>query len=85
MRGSRAALLSLTVLAVHLLGAGQAVADSNQTEQRPVMLCNIVVLSPGAQTGDGCTAVQVSGQSIVKEDSVTSALIDFVGIRPALL
>ncbi|MFF9526695.1 hypothetical protein ACF1DV_32690 [Streptomyces achromogenes] len=49
------------------------------------MLCNIVLFSPGAQVGDGCEAVRVSGQSIVKEDGVSSVPADFVGVRPAPL
>ncbi|WP_165302146.1 hypothetical protein [Streptomyces boncukensis] len=75
-------LLSLTALASVLASAGTAAADSNQAEQRPVMLCNIVLLSPGARVGDGCRALQVSGQGIVKQGSVSSELIDYIGVRP---
>ncbi|MFJ7242906.1 hypothetical protein ACIQWB_38140 [Streptomyces olivaceus] len=81
----RAATVSMTAVAAALAGGAVASADSNQTEQRPVMLCNIVLLSPGAQVGDGCRAVQVSGQSILKEDGVSHTLVDFVGVRPGVL
>ncbi|MGC9497298.1 hypothetical protein [Streptomyces sp. WG7] len=81
----RAAGLSLTAFAAVLANGTEAAADSNQTEQKPVMLCNIVLLSPGAQVGDGCQALQASGQSIVKEDSVSHTLVDFIGVRPSLL
>lgn len=85
MRARRTAFLSLTALAAALPCAVPAAADSNRTEQRPVMLCNIVLLSPGAQVGDGCQAIQLSEQGIVKQDSVSSELIDYVGVRPAAL
>ncbi|MBT2413417.1 hypothetical protein J7I94_23100 [Streptomyces sp. ISL-12] len=81
----RTAGLSLTALAAVLANGTEAAADSNQTEQKPVMLCNIVLLSPGAQVGDGCRALQASGQSIVKEDSVSHTLVDFIGVRPTAL
>ncbi|MQS04486.1 hypothetical protein [Streptomyces alkaliterrae] len=81
----RTAGLSLAALAAVVASGAQAAADSNQTEQKPLMVCNIVLFSPGAQVGDGCQAVQVSGQSILKEDSVSHTLVDFVGVRPSLL
>lgn len=81
----RATGLSLAALAAVLANGGEAAADSNQTEQKPVMLCNIVLFSPGAQVGDGCQALQASGQSILKEDSVSHTLVDFIGVRPSLL
>ncbi|QEU83571.1 hypothetical protein CP969_01555 [Streptomyces viridosporus T7A] len=81
----RATGLSLAALAAVLANGGEAAADSNQTEQKPVMLCNIVLFSPGAQVGDGCQALQTSGQSILKEDSVSHTLVDFIGVRPSLL
>ncbi|WP_267242589.1 hypothetical protein [Streptomyces sp. PR69] len=85
MRASfRGAAVSLTTAAVAALaGAVPAAADTNQVEQRPLMLCNIVLLSPGAQVGDGCQALQLSEQGIVKQGSVSSGLIDYVGVRPA--
>ncbi|MFF9002162.1 hypothetical protein [Streptomyces achromogenes] len=39
----------------------------------------------GAQIGDGCETVRVSRQSIVKETGASSVLVDFTGVRPALL
>ncbi|MEW1605134.1 hypothetical protein [Streptomyces sp. NPDC093808] len=81
----RATGLSLTALAAVLANGAEAAADSNQTEQKPVMLCNIVLFSPGAQVADGCQALQTSGQSIMKEDSVSHTLVDFIGVRPGLL
>ncbi|GAA3379540.1 hypothetical protein GCM10020367_63510 [Streptomyces sannanensis] len=82
MRATRTAAVSLTALAAALAGAVPAAADSNQAEQRPVMLCNIVLFSPGARVGDGCQALQLSEQGIVKQGSVSSELIDYVGVRP---
>ncbi|MGD9485865.1 hypothetical protein WDH52_21865 [Streptomyces sp. TRM70308] len=82
---TRVAGLTLAALAAVLANGAEAAADSNQTEQKPVMLCNIVLFSPGAQVGDGCQALQVSGQSILKENSVSRTLVDFIGVRPSLL
>ncbi len=83
MRSSSAVVLSLTAAVSALSSAAPAMADSNHSVQRPVMLCNIVLFSPGAQVGDGCSAVQLSEQGIIKQESVSSELIDYVGISPA--
>lgn len=85
MRLTSAALLATASCLASLGTAGTAVADSNQNEQKPVMLCNIVLASPGAQVGNGCQALQVSNQSLVKQGSISHELIDYVGVRPTAL
>ncbi|MEV6804662.1 hypothetical protein [Streptomyces sp. NPDC051132] len=45
------------------------------------MLCHVVLFVTACRS---VTAVRpVSGQSIVKEESVSSVLVDFVGVRAA--
>ncbi|KPI13168.1 hypothetical protein OV450_8351 [Actinobacteria bacterium OV450] len=82
MGTSRIGVLALSGLAAAMACSAPAVADSNQTEQRPFMLCNIVLLSPGARVGNGCQALQISKQNLIKQNSVSSELIDYIGIRP---
>ncbi|MGK5629497.1 hypothetical protein [Streptomyces sp. URMC 123] len=79
---TRAVLLASLTGALGLVTTGAAVADSNHAQQKPVMLCNIVLLSPGAQVDGGCEAVQISNQHIVKQHSVSQELIDYVGVSP---
>ncbi|MEE1926800.1 hypothetical protein V1J52_01150 [Streptomyces sp. TRM 70351] len=79
----RAVSLPALAAAVLLTGAGTAAADSNRTTQKPVMLCNLVLLSPGAQVDGSCRAVQLGDQRIVKQDSLSHGLVDALDVLPS--
>ncbi|MFF9896831.1 hypothetical protein [Streptomyces longispororuber] len=70
--GALAALTAGTALAA----APHAVADTNTATEKSTMLCNVVLLSPGADL-DGCSNVQVNGQSMAKKGTVNHALVDY--------
>ncbi|WP_028815355.1 hypothetical protein [Streptomyces flavidovirens] len=61
-------------------GVGTAVADTNTGTQKSTMLCNVVLLSPGADV-DGCTNVQVSGQEMTKNGTANTALVDYAKVE----
>ncbi|RKN08342.1 hypothetical protein [Streptomyces radicis] len=70
------AAAALSAAAALLALATPAAADTNQTTQDPIMLCNVVLLSPGARVDGACEAVQIADQRIVQRDSLTYDVID---------
>ncbi|CAL9304068.1 hypothetical protein [Streptomyces sp. SudanB182_2057] len=66
--------------AVFAAGAGAAVADTNTATEKSTMLCNVVLLSPGADVG-GCSNVQVTGQDMVKNGTANTTLIDYAKVE----
>ncbi|GGM23394.1 hypothetical protein GCM10010129_79740 [Streptomyces fumigatiscleroticus] len=74
--GPAAALTAALTGAVLAGGAGVAAAGTNTGTQRSTMLCNVVLLSPGADV-DGCRNVQVTGQEMTKKGTANTAPIDY--------
>ncbi|GHE69342.1 hypothetical protein GCM10018785_42360 [Streptomyces longispororuber] len=74
--GPAAALTAAVTGTVLMAGAGAAVADTNTGTQRSTMLCNVVLLSPGADL-DGCSNLQVTGQNMTKKGTANTALVDY--------
>ncbi|GGY95798.1 hypothetical protein [Streptomyces poonensis] len=70
--GPVAALSGMVLLA----GAGVATADTNTGTEKSTMLCNVVLLSPGADVG-GCRNVQVTGQDMVKNGTANTSVVDY--------
>ncbi|WP_190136866.1 hypothetical protein [Streptomyces longispororuber] len=77
--GPLAALTGMSGLAA-LAGAPAASADTNTSTEKSTMLCNIVLLSPGADM-DGCSHIQVSGQNMTKQNTPNSALVDYAKVE----
>ncbi|MFF9899217.1 hypothetical protein [Streptomyces longispororuber] len=73
------ALAALTAGA-SLAAAPQAAADTNTATAKSTMLCNIVLLSPGADV-DGCSNVQVNGQNMAKKGTLNHALVDYAKVE----
>ncbi|GGZ42640.1 hypothetical protein [Streptomyces poonensis] len=65
-----------------MAGAGMAAADTNTGTQKTTMLCNMVLLSPGAHVG-GCRNAQVTGQDMVKHGTANTALVDYAKAETA--
>ncbi|MFF9901541.1 hypothetical protein [Streptomyces longispororuber] len=59
-----------------LAAAPQAMADTNTGTAKSTMLCNVVLLSPGADLDD-CSNVQVNGQNMAKKNTLNHALVDY--------
>ncbi|MEU2558153.1 hypothetical protein ABZ626_02220 [Streptomyces longispororuber] len=63
-----------------LAAAPQAAADTNTGTAKSTTLCNVVLLSPGADA-DGCSNVQVNGQNMAKKNTLNHALIDYAKVE----
>ncbi|GGZ29467.1 hypothetical protein [Streptomyces poonensis] len=74
-----AVVLTGTVL---LTGSGVAAADTNTGSQKSTMLCNVVLLSPGAGVG-GCRNVQITSQNMTKRGTANTAVIDYANVKSA--
>ncbi|MGW0316059.1 hypothetical protein [Streptomyces flavidovirens] len=77
--GPAAALTGLAIAA----GAPVASADTNTSTEKSTMLCNVVLLSPGADVG-GCSNVQVAGQEMAKEHTANTSLVDYAKAETVL-
>ncbi|GHE43928.1 hypothetical protein GCM10018785_11880 [Streptomyces longispororuber] len=78
--GLTAALTAALTGAALMAGSGVAAADTNTATEKSTMLCNVVLLSPGADVGD-CSNVQVTGQNMVKNGTVNTALVDYAKVE----
>jgi energy-converting hydrogenase Eha subunit H len=69
-------------VALAVAGAGTASADTNSNTQKSTqLLCNVVLLSPGAQVGEGCSSVQVSNQEMVKHKTSNASVVDYAAVK----
>ncbi|MFC5829592.1 hypothetical protein [Nonomuraea insulae] len=81
LKRARAALAAgaATLAVITAGGATTAHADTNSSSQKSTqVLCNVVLLSPGANVGD-CHNVQISNQNMVKTGTSNVSLVDYFG------
>ncbi|WP_033328647.1 hypothetical protein [Streptomyces yerevanensis] len=78
--GPAAAVAAALTGTVIMATAGVASADTNTGTEKSTMLCNVVLLSPGADVG-GCSNVQITGQDMVKNGTANTAVVDYAKVE----